>query len=950
MSLKNCPQRILAVLAVILTAITSTAYNITGWVKDPEGELLPQATVRLLKTDSAYVNGVTTDLNGKFKLTGVRNGKYILETTYIGYKPDTRNIEIKSGNLSVDTIAMSESSLMLSEVSVRGVRTAIKVKEDTVEFNADAYKTQPNAVVEDLLKRLPGVEVGTDGSITANGKTVSKILIDGKEFFSDDPKVASKNLPVDMVDKLQVVDRKSDLARLTGVDDGEDETVINLTVKKDMKKGWFGSVEAGYGTDDRYKANFNINRMTGENQFTLLGNFNNINEEGFTDSNGNRFRRFGGTNGINTNQALGANFNVGKGEIFRVGGNVMYSHTDRKSIVERERQYLLGDSTSYESKYTDTRDRGHNFRVDLRMQWKPDSLNTIDFRPNFSLNYNDSESMDTSLIRGGDFRNVNHNINRSISDGHSFEGGASLIFNHNFRSKKGRSFSVNMRYNRSNVRESENSYNYTYFWKRLPYVMNDSVDLDDQVIKNHTWNNTAMTRLTWTEPIGDASNGRFLNFSYRLQYRWNNADRLTYEHPVMWPDGFTGDPVISDELVLNDSLSNRFRNDYFNQEIRVGFKQVRSAYTIDAGIGVTPQMSKSEDLIISERNIPARWVWNVAPYLRYRHKFSKTSSLNANYNGRSSQPSMSQLQPVPDMSNPLNITVGNPSLKPTFTHNMMVRYQNFNTESQRSVMTMAFINLTQNSIVSRTTFNEYGGRTTTYTNVNGVWSGRLMNMYSQPLGNRNWTITNHIFLNYNQQIGFNNGDRNRSRQFGVSEMFGIAFRPDNFEVELRPNYRYSLSNNSSPSQQSRKNTEYHTYGGTFNFTGYLPLGFVIGTDLSYTGTKGYGEGFDRNEWMWNASLSLQTLADKSLTFSIKAYDLLRQKSTISHSEPAGYIEDSRFNTLTRYFMATVAWRFNTFGGKRPKGGMNFDGPPGPGGHRGGRPPMGPPPGGGGRRF
>ena len=256
-------------------------------------------------------------------------------------------------------------------------------------------------MVEDLLKRLPGVEVSSEGKITANGKEVTKILVDGKEFFSDDPTVASRNLPVNMVEKLQVVDRKSDLARMTGVDDGEDETVINLTVKKDMKNGWFGNVEAGYGTDDRYRGSFTVNRFWNGNQITFLGAANNINEPGFADGASGRFRRFGGSQGITDSQAFGINFNVGKEEIFRIGGDVMYSHSDRDTRTSSDRQYLFTDSTSTTNSSKYSCDKGHNIRADLRMIWKPDSFNTLEFRPNVSLNYNDSRSNESSDTYAG---------------------------------------------------------------------------------------------------------------------------------------------------------------------------------------------------------------------------------------------------------------------------------------------------------------------------------------------------------------------------------------------------------------------------------------------------------------------------------------------------------------------------------------------------------------------
>ena len=310
---------------IVPAAIAAIASDITGRIKDDTGEVLPDATVKLLSLpDSTFVKGIQANDEGKFRLTGVKRGQYVAEVSYVGYATQGVNLKVDGkNNVALGDISLSEGTINLKDVVVTGVKTQIKVMEDTVEYNADSYKTAPNAVVEDLLKRLPGVEVDSEGKITANGKEVTKILIDGKEFFSDDPKVASKNLPVNMVDKLQVVDRKSDLARLTGVDDGEDETVINLTVKKGMQNGWFGTAEAGYGTDNRYLGSFNVNRFWNGNQITLLGNANNINELGFTDSNGGRFRRFGGDNGITTSQALGLNFNIGNEEIFRVGGDIM---------------------------------------------------------------------------------------------------------------------------------------------------------------------------------------------------------------------------------------------------------------------------------------------------------------------------------------------------------------------------------------------------------------------------------------------------------------------------------------------------------------------------------------------------------------------------------------------------------------------------------------------------
>ena len=908
--------RSLISLTAVTAAFAAWAYNISGIVADNYAEPMPGATVRLLAArDSSFVKGGITDADGRYSITGVNNGRYILEASYVGYNKSFTPLRVKGANVKADSIKLGESSVMLKETTVIGVKTPIKVMQDTIEFNADTYKTQPNAVVEDLLKRLPGVEVDSDGKITANGKEVTKILIDGKEFFSDDPKVASKNLPVNMVDKLQVVDRKSDLARLTGVDDGEDETVINLTVKKGMQNGWFGTAEAGYGTDDRYKATFNINRFWNGNQITFIGNANNTNELGFTDGNGSRFRRFGGDRGINNSQNFGVNFSVGTDERLRIGGDVMYSHTDRDTRTRQRRQYIFPDSASYENSYKDANDRGHNVRADFRVEWKPDSFNTFDFRPNFSYNQNDSRSWgaDTLLAGSPGLPMVNRSFNQSSSRGTSWEAGGRLIYTHNFASRRGRSFSFMANYRMSNVREKEDAFSHNVFYRLLNQQGTDSIDSYEQFSNSHTWSNTINTRVSWTEPLGDVKNGRFLTFSYRFQYRWNNADRTVDKSLAMFPDG----PDVLESMIFGpreyvDSLSNSFRNNFMSQDIRVGFKQVRPKYNLDLGLSLIPSMSKSTNLSHNERSIPERWVWNFAPFLRFRYKFSKTTSMMMFYRGRSSQPTMTQLQPVPDYTNPLNVVIGNPRLNPSFNHHLMLRYNSFNAESQRSIMVMMDADMTQNSIVSRTRFDsQSGGRITTYENVNGVWSARIMNMFSQPIGaSKLWTFNNNIFVMYNRNVGFNNGLRNNSGSLMLAESPSLAFRPSNLELEIRPFYRLHTTHNSLPSVDV--NT-IHNYGGAFNGTWYAPLGFVLATDLNYTASSGYAEGFNENQWMWNASISYQFLRDRAATVQLKVYDILQQKQTVNRTITANYIDDTEYNSLSRYFMLSFTYRFNSFG-------------------------------------
>ena len=930
-----------------LISLNSGATVINGVLLDSQDTTaLIEATVKLLKAskDSTMVKGTTTDINGVFNIKGVKPGHYLLRFSYLGYNDVIKHVSVGEDgrDVNIGAVTMDPNTIMLKEAVVVGVKSPITVKEDTIEFNADTYKTQANAVVEDLLKRLPGVEVGSDGKITANGKEVKKILIDGKEFFSDDPTVASKNIPAEMINKLQVIDRKSDLARLTGVDDGDDETVINLTVKKGMNNGWFGTVNAGYGTDKRYAGNVMINHFRDGNQFTILGGGNNTNNLGFGDGASGRFQRFGGDRGVTTSQYAGINFNVGskEDEHFRVGGDIMYSHSDRDTRTSTARQNLLTDSVSYYDANTAARDKGHNLRGDFRIKWEVDSNNTLEFRPNFSFNFNKSERGDSSLTRAGDAARtyVNRSLSNFRNDGKSYEWGARLIYNHKVASHPGRSQSLMLNYRYSDVREDADTYtNNTY------YLLEDEDELIDQTANNRRKTHNVTGRISWTEPIGDVKNARFLEFSYRGNYRYTTSDKMVYDNDRtgIWPGG-----TITDQE-WNESLSNSFRNTFFNQEFSAGFRQVRKAYNLNVGISVNSAMSKSKDLINSARDIAERWAWSVAPYARFRYKFTETRNLNFFYRMRANQPSIAQLQPVADVSNPLNVIIGNPELKPTFNHNINLRFGDFAQGAQRSIMAMMNVDFAQNSIVSDVTTDELtGGRITSYTNVGGVWSAMAMNMLSFPFGaSKVWYFTSHMFTRYGVTKSVTNGVENRSNTWMINYSPGLAFRNSVFDIELRP--RYSFQNTTTSALKSNARN-IHTWGGMFDATYSAPFGLVVSTDLRYSTTSGYSAGYNSDQWIWNGSLAYQFLKEKQAAVTISVYDILGQRKNIYRNVTGDYIEDINYNSLGRYGMVTFTYRFNTFKkGEQPKdrnadrwgGGPGRWGGGGPGGRPGGRPPF-----------
>lgn len=943
------------ILLFLLAVMTPPvfAWILSGEIVDADGLELPGVSLKVTNLeDSLQRKFGVTDIDGKFSFEIQDSVPYAFQASMTGMQTVNHIVsqkDIEDGNTFLKVI-MTDNPIMLQEAIVTATKAAVVAKQDTLEFNAGSFHTAPNATVGDLLKKLPGVEVSSDGTITSQGKTISKILVDGKEFFSDDPQMASNNLLSDMVDKIQVIDRKSDLARLTGVDDGEEETVINLTVKKDMQNGVFGNVGAGYGTDGRYKGSFVINSFRNGNQITLLGGFNNINENGFTDRGRGRFRDFGGSGGITNAQRLGLNFNVGKDEDFRVGGNILYAHTRRNVTSKKTTQYLFPDSVSFQKSFSESIDRGHNISSDFRLQWNIDPNNTLDFRPRFSVNIRDAEKNDSSILAMSEdmMDRVNKNLNRQNNKGTNFEIGGNLIFNHKFASHPGRSLSLNGQYSFSGNRQKGLTLNEIIY-----YLLNDEDQDLFRLIDNHTWANSVEARLSWTEPLGNIANGNFLNIAYKMRYQWNNADQLTYNldpflYNPMEPFPSPGD-IFPDED-FDPLLSNRFRNKFFTQELQVGYRKVSKTLNLDAGLLFSPSNSKSDNLINDAKTIPSRWVYNVAPYLNVRYKFGERSSLRVNYRARTSQPTMAQLQPVEDVTDPLNVIIGNPELKPTFTQSIGAFLNDYRVDSQQAFTMMVNTSYSLNTIVSKTISDpETGKRVTTYGNVDGNFNIFGMAMLNQPFNNKSWRFNVRMGARFASTPGYINGEYNRTGNLNLMPSAGLTFTSDFFQMSINPTYSFGNVTNSLPQQANRTT---HSYGFTSDFSVYFPFGVDLTTDLAFSNNTGYTTGFDSRQWLWNAQLSYSFLSDKSLTVAVKAYDILAMKKNISRSVSASSIIDSEYNALTRYVMLSLTWNFNSL---RKKGKTAFEEPdiigfPMPGPEGPGRGPEGGPgrQGGGGR--
>ena len=932
----KCLLMLLMILFSPMAFAQQSGVNVTGSVVEQGSDTpIEQATVRLLNVkDSAMVRGVVSARNGSFTLKNVKKGSYLLHITFIGYDPLYQPLQItgKKNPVNVGKLELSDGAIELGEAVVIGKAPEVTVRNDTVEYNADSYKVTEGSVLEDLLKKMPGVEVDSEGKIPVNGKEVKKVMVDGKEFFSDDPKVASKNLPAKMIDKLQVLDKKSDMAQMTGFDDGEEETVINLTVKPGMKQGWFGNAYGGYGSKDRYEGNAMVNRFVNNDQITFMGGANNTNNMGFSDlastmfsgmgGGGGRRGGFGAGSGITSSGNAGLNFSKEfKPDKLTLGGNTRYSHSDNDARSKSDRQNILpGDSSSYDNSEAMSRTKSDNFGVDFRLEWKPDTMTQLIFRPSFSFSHsmNDNFSDATTLDNERDTVNTNKSSNYSESNGYNLN--ASIDFSRKLNNK-GRVFSATLSGgNSDSYSDGMNRSDIVYF-NQTDALKNSIIDQRSRY-DNKGFNYRAY--VSWVEPIG---HNNFIQATYSISQRKQEALKNVYNQDA---DGIYN--------VLDSAYSQSYRNNFISQRASLSFKSQRAKFNYTIGLNLDPSYSSSENFVgDTTLSKITRKVVNLSPMAQFNYMFDKRTNLRIMYNGRTSQPSMTQLQPVADISDPTNITIGNPDLNPRYTNNVFIRFQQFTPEKQRAFMIMANGSYIINDIVSYTSYNqETGVKTTTYKNVNGNYSGNVRMMLNTPLKNKKFSINSMTMASFANSNGYINEEKNTNRNLILSERGGIDFRSSYLDLGVNGNIRYNATSNSL---QKENNQNTFNYGAGGYTTIYLPLNFKIESDVNWSTNSGYGDGFKQNEVLWNASASKSFLKNNQGTLRFKIYDILQQRSNISRSITASYIQDSEYNTLGSYFMVHFIYRFSIF-----KGGASASDVKTPGRSGRGRGPMGPPPG------
>ena len=976
-------KKSILMMLLLLVSIASFAQErlVSGAIIDRDTkDPVEQVTVQLLKTDSTYVTGAISNEKGLFHLNAPENGKYLLKITSVGYKPTVKRVVIEQDkNLALGNVVVGADAIMLKGAVVTAMAQKVTLKEDTFVYNSAAYRTPEGSVVEELVKRLPGAEVSDDGTIKINGKEVKKILVDGKEFMTGDTKTALKNLPTSIIDKIKAYDEKSDLSKVTGIDDGEEQTVLDFNVKKGMNKGLMSNIDLGIGNKDRYSARGMGGYFNSNNRFMLFGNANNTSDRGF--GGGGPGRGFGGGNGLNASKMLAANYNYEEKNKFKFNTSLRWNHSDGDVWSRRSSENFLGSSSSFSNSLNQNFSRSDSWNGNIRLEWMPDTMTNILFRPSISWTTNDSRSMGLSASFNQDpyqytedplsdegiekMDEVDAVINRqkSVSLSYSKNNNIRGMLQLNRKlNNKGRNVTLRM-----DAKYTDKDSKSISLQNAHLYLVQNEAGLDSTYQTNR-YNLTPSkdysysAQATYSEPLWKAT---FLQFSYKFTYSYSKSDRSTYDFSKYSFDGISPEygawgnylGRLDGELgdYRDDKLSrySEYRN--YTHDIQVMMRFIRQKYNLNFGVMIQPQRSKFIQDYQGKYVDTVRTVTNVSPTLDFRYRFSKMSNLRVNYRGTTAQPSISQLLDITDNSDPLNVSMGNPGLKPSFTQNFRLFYNNFVQNHNKGVMTYINFSTTSNSISNKVTYDETtGGRITRPENINGNWNVMGAFMFNCSIDSAGvWNINTDTNLGYNHYVSYLSLDKSQDSQKNTTqnttwnERLSLSYRNDWLELSLDGTLAYNHAKNKLQ-PNSNLDTWQFSYGPSMTLT--APWGTSLNTSLSCSSRRGYSDAsMNTDEFVWNAQLSQGFLKGKPLTVMLQFYDLLHQQSTFSRAISSVSRTDTEYNAINSYAMLHVVYRMNLFGGKDARKGNRGEGPGGRPDFRG-RPfngsgrPMGPPPG------
>ena len=930
-------------LGTTMLLAQSGKVTVSGVVLDKEDDSpVMQATVQLLSLpDSTMAAGNVTNNNGRFSLS-VKPGKYVLKVSFVGYLTHMKEYRLSGSKptLNVGKIALSSDAIMLSEATVTAEAPQVTVSGDTLGYNASAYRTPEGAMLEELVKKVPGAEVDDDGNVKINGKEVKKLLVDGKEFFGGDVKTGLQNLPVDMVDKIKAYDRQSDNARITGIDDGEEETVLDLTVKKGMNQGWVGNIDGGLGTEDRYSASANVNRFASHGdvskQFSVLGRVNNVGDQRFGGGGGPRWRR---NNGLNSSKMAGLNYAV-ETKKFDFGASVRYNYRDNdvQSLGQID-NFLLGNKpASYTNNNSASRNKNQNLNGHLRLEWRPDSLTTFFMRG--GLSWGDSESGSNSLsstynsnpfevvadpYKFLDFEGesnaeldairVNASNSGSLSESNSLSANLNMQLTRKLNDE-GRNITLRGIGSYGDNESERYSNNITRYYGDGIIAMEDTIR---RYIHTPTNNYNIGAEVSYSEPIADRV---YLQFSYRFQYGYSESDNSTYNLPFGWvlSDGLPNQFSQHQSEWLDPEQSKYAEYKKYNHDARFTFRVNRETWRLSAGMAFRPQNTKLSYKKGTYAVDTTRNVFNFSPEVDFRYQPQKQTQLRFTYRGRTSDPSMENLLPITDNSDPLNIRTGNPGLKPSFSHNMGLHFNTFNMDAQRGIFSALNGSFTQNAISNIRKYNDVtGGWTTMPENINGNWNVfGMFGINTAFKNNKKFNIGSFTNASYNNHVGYlttgemKDAQKNTTTSLSLGERLNGTYRNNWLEIGLNGSLNYTFEKDKL---NPKNNQEPYTFSYGGNLQVYTPWNMTISTNMTNQARRGYSDAsMNRNELIWNAQIA-QSFLKGALTFSFEWNDILKEQSNIMTSYDNSGRKTYTYNGINSYGMIRAIYRFNIFGSK-----------------------------------
>ncbi|MCC9136097.1 TonB-dependent receptor domain-containing protein [Pontibacter silvestris] len=892
--------------------------------------VLPGASVVLTNNANALQKGVATDMEGIFRFENVAPGQYKVEVNFLGFKTLSQEVKVQDGALNLGTLTLEESSTTIKEVQVIGRVPLGEQKGDTTQYNAGAFKTAPDASAEDLVQKMPGITI-QDGAIQAQGQDVKQVLVDGKRFFGDDASTALRNLPADVIENIQIFDKKSDQAELTGVDDGNRDKTINIVTKADRRVGQFGKMSAGYGTDDRYMIGASVNFFNGDSRFTVTGLTNNINmldfSVGETPGGGMRGRRppsgGGTTTGLISTNTLGLNYSDTWGKKIEVSGNYNFTQRQIENNQLRRQNYILPTDSGQvytENQYSNTTTTDHKFN--FRFDYNINDNNRLLITPSFTLSDNDA----VTAVTGNTINNngaINETENNTSSDKSSYTFNNNIYFSHKF-GKAGRTISTSLTTGLSGTDgESSLLSNTIYYRGNRDADNRNQYTLLDR--SGYTWSGD----VSYTEPVGQHGQ---LQLQYNIGNQLNDSDKKTYNYSEQ----------SQSYSLLDTTLSNVFNSEYLTQRTGLGYQYSFEKLRLRADAKYQSAELQSDQTFPSDMDLK-RTFTNVLPSVQANYNFSKTRSFDFNYTTSTNAPSVDQLQGVIDNTNPLQLSSGNASLKQSYQHSFRTGYRNFDMETNRVFFIGFFGNITQdyiaNSITRATNGDvtlssgvvlEEGQQLTQSVNLDGYWNVRSFFHYGKPVNFISSNIGVHGNIGYTRTPGLNNGELNYTSSpnfgLGITLSSNISEKID-FTVSTNSTYnivKYSL--------QPEQNSNYFLQNTSLKYNWIFWKGLVYRTELNHQLNSGLSAGYDNSYLLWNMSVSKKLFKNEQGEISLSVNDLLKQNVSVQRNLSAQYVEDVQASALQRYFMLTFTYNLRNFssGSAPATPGKNFPGPP-PGG-------------------